>query len=498
MNKKALAFSCQVMLNVPSPDNKTADAERLKNKLEELGLHDVSIPLHILKNLPEELRKNRFGVKLVVGRKKHGYEVQDFGRDNVYGLAIDIGSSNIACSLFNLDSGEKADTLARENSQVKFGSDVLSRVQRSMLGESALLAEELLSCVNELIGSICRNNNVSPDDIFAITVAGNTIMSHFFLGLDPRNISVSPYIPAVNSAVFLYAGDAGVYVNKNAVIYVFPNAGSYVGGDIVSGILFCGIYREEEPVLFIDVGTNAEITLGCRDWIMVGAGAAGPALEDGIAGIGKRAADGTISGVRIDRGTKDISLEVISGIEPVGICGSGMTDLVSELFSSGIIDQAGEFIESAKGVTDRDGEKAYMLFGSEDRKLLVSQREIKNFLLSKAAMFAFLYVFVRSVGLTFSDLKKIYIAGALGCGINLEHAVNIGMLPDLPKERFMPVGNSSLGGAERLLLDESLLHEIENIMPMITYREMNEDPDLMNALRGALFIPHTEPSMLKE
>ena len=190
---------------------------------------------------------------------------------------------------------------------MKFGSDVLSRVQHVMAGNPGNLTDELLQGINMLISTICVKNAVSPEDIYAVIVAGNTIMTHFFLGLDVRNIPVSPYIPAVNSGVFLDAREAGLQVNQNAVIYVLPNSGSYVGGDIISGIIFSGIYKEKDPVLFIDVGTNVEVTLGCSDWIMVGAGAAGPALEEGIASIGAKAKPGTICGVKIDRLDKTAS-----------------------------------------------------------------------------------------------------------------------------------------------------------------------------------------------
>ncbi len=322
-------------------------------------------------------------------------------------------------------------------------------------------------------------------------------MTHFFLGLDVRNISVSPYVPALSGPAILSAEETGLDVHKYAVVFVFPNAGSYVGGDIISGMLYSEIYKEEKPVLFIDVGTNVEITLGCSEWIMVGAGAAGPALEDGIAGIGKRAEKGTISSVKIDPATKEINIDVIDDIEPSGICGSGMIDLVAELFSTNVIDQSGRFTDKEKRIIKKDGEKGYMVFRSDTRQLVLKEREIQNFIRSKAAMFAFLYVFVRSVGMSLKDIGKIYIAGALGCGINLENAIKIGMLPDLPRERFIFLDNSSLGGAELVLCYRNLLTDVETIRTRITYREMGEDTEILNALQGALFIPHTDPEILK-
>ena len=455
------------------------------------------MPLNILRRLPGELRARDFEVSIAMGVTARGLRVLDISRESLYGLAIDIGSTNIECSLFDLVSGEKIFGSGHENPQVRFGPDVLTRVQKAMMGGAAELSRVLLDGINQLIEKVCKGGGISSKDVLAATVAGNTIESHFFLGLDVRNIPLSPYVPAVNSAVFAGAEETGLQIHENAVVYVFPNAGSYVGGDIISGMIFSGIYREETPALFIDVGTNVEITLGCREWIMTGAGAAGPALEGGVAGIGKKAEHGTISGVRIDRLSKKIDIDVIAGGAPSGICGSGLIDLVSEMFSAGIIDRSGTLSDSEEGVTEREGEKAYLIHKADEKELYLTQSEIKNFILSKAAMFSFLHVFVRSVGLTFRDIQKVYIAGALGCGINPESAITIGMLPDIPRERFMPLGNAALGGAEMVLLQRDLLKEVDGVAAKITYREMNEDNELMSVLQGAMFIPHTDPEMLR-
>lgn len=506
MSPEPLAFVLPLRVDPPSPSDKTADIDRLIRTLEKDGFGDVEIPVGIARVLPSALRRNNFELQTVLGiqaghdphlGKRRGYKLLDISRKRSLGLALDVGSSNIECSLFDLRNGERKDAGSSENPQMKFGTDVLSRVQRSMMGESHALTESLLYGINRLIGDLCTRNGISGDDIYAVTVAGNTIMSHFFLGLDVANIPVSPYTPAMSRSLIASAGEIGLTANKNAIVYVFPNSGSYVGGDIISGMVYSGLFREEEPVLFIDVGTNVEITLGYRDWIMVGAGAAGPALEDGIAAIGKKAERGTISKVRIDRENGRVLLDVIDGIEPAGICGSGMIDLIAELYAAGIIDRKGRFVEEASGVEERDGKKIYILYKNGTRELSLTEEEVQNFLLSKAAMFSFLYVFVKSVGLTFNDIKKIYIAGALGCGIDAENAIRIGMLPDIPRDRLIPLGNSSLGGAEMVLLDRDLLPEVEEIAGKITYREMNEDNELMSVLQGAMFIPHTDPSVLK-
>ncbi len=518
MSPEPLVSCFEVRLEPPSPSDKTADADRLREALEKMGVGGVDIPLDIMKRLPGELRRNNFTLKVVVGvnrpvnysacrkdagaadarsRGNFGLTVLDIGTGDIFGLAIDIGSTNMECSLIDLQTGDKVAGESAENPQARFGADVLTRAQMSMMGKYDVLHGALLEGLKGMIGKVCDKRGIPVDKIFAFTVAGNTIMSHFAMGLDVTNIPVTPYVPAVNAPVFCRPAEVGLSGNRNALVYVFPNAGSYVGGDIISGILYSGLHREEEPALFIDVGTNVEITLGCRDWIMTGAGAAGPALEGGVAAIGKKAETGTVSRVRIDRLSKKMEMRVISDVEPEGICGSGMTDLISELFSANIIDQRGKLVDSAEGVTEKEGSKVFMLYKSDQRELYITEAEIQNFLLSKAAMFSFLYVFVKSVGLKFSDIRKVYIAGALGCGIDPESAINIGMLPDMPRERFIPLGNSSLGGAELVLRDRKLLCEVEKIAARITYREMNEDGELMNVLQGAMFLPHTEPELLK-
>lgn len=509
MSHEPLVFSREVKLEPPSPSDKTADADRLREGLEKSGIPDVEIPLDIIRRLPAELRRNHFILDVVIGVNRHpppsgcsglenlGLTVLDIGKRGIYGLALDIGSTNIECSLIDLQTGGKVSGSSVENPQAKYGVDVLTRAQMAMMGQYDVLQRALVEGLNDLIGKVCTDSGIPVDEVFAFTIAGNTIMEHFTAGLDVINIPVAPYVPAVNAPLFCSAAEIGLSGNRNALVYLFPNSGSYVGGDIISGILSSGLHKEEAPALFIDVGTNVEITLGCRDWIMTGAGAAGPALEGGVAAIGRKAEMGTVSMVRFDRQKKKMDMEVIGNVEPEGVCGSGMIDLISELFSAGIIDRRGGLADSAEGVTEKDGMKVFMLYKSGIRELYLTEAEIQNFLLSKAAMFSFLYVFVKSVGLRLSDIRKVYIAGALGCGINTESAINIGMLPDIPRDRFVPIGNSSISGAEMLLRDRKLLCEVEEIGARITYREMNEDGELMNVLQGAMFLPHTEPEILK-
>jgi uncharacterized 2Fe-2S/4Fe-4S cluster protein (DUF4445 family) len=320
-------------------------------------------------------------------------------------------------------------------------------------------------------------------------------MSHFFLGLDISTIPVAPFVPVVRTPGFLRASELSLAVNPEAVVYVFPNAGSYVGGDITAGILASGMFQSDRLSILIDVGTNAEIVIGNREWMIVGAGAAGPALEEGISGIGKRAQKGIIYDVEI-RGDS-IVCKTFDNAVPEGICGSGMVSLLYELYNAGIIDKSGTLDPAGKQVTSVDGEQAFAIACTCEDFLYIKQSEIQNFMKSKAAMFTLLLVLTRSVGIAFRDIASVSVSGALGTGIDAVKAVGIGMLPAWPAQIVRPLGNSSLAGARMLLTDGDLAGTVNEIAARITYKHMHDDPEFMKEYLGAVFIPHTNPELLR-
>lgn len=495
MSPEPWVRTLSVSVPVPTSSDKRSDAVRVRDSLSRMGFDPVEFPLPILRKLPGALRQSGFSLPVALTTAQHGYVLSEIGKPEVYGIAIDIGSSNIECSLIAMDSGRKLMTSKGQNPQVSCATDVLGRAQHAMTGQAEKLSDLLIQGVNDLIGHVCRESGVATDDVLLVMLCGNTLMTHFFLRLDVSNIPVRPHVPAATGPLFTTAAEVGLAVNHAATVYVFPNVGSYVGGDVISGLLCADITSMEQPILFIDAGTNVEVAIGCREWIMLGAGAAGPALEDGVAEIGRQASSGTICGVR-QGSSGELIYDIKDGTTPSGICASGMIDLIAALFAGGIINRAGKLDEAAEGVSWHDGEICYRIGSGEDGTLYLREREISSFLRSKAALFAFLYIFVRSLGLSFRDIPKMYVAGALGCGINLESAVSIGMLPDLPREKFVPLGNAALCGAEKLLLDRSLAETISGICEKITYREMSEERDFLQILQGGLFLPHTEPDIL--
>jgi len=433
--------------------------------------------------------------KVILGIRDTGFRLVDITDKGSYSIALDIGTTNIAGVLYDNISKRELLSLSVENPQIVHGSDILTRLHVAMSGKYSEVRSLLMSGIDSLIERLCSGLSIRRESIHGLTVAGNTTMSHFFLGLDVSTIPMAPFAPLVKKPGFVRARDIGLDVHPEASVYVFPNAGSYVGGDIIAGIVASGMADSEDISVLIDVGTNAEIVVGNREWILVGAGAAGPALEEGISMAGRRAGEGIIYDVEIIDGLT--RCHTFDGSEPRGICGSGMVSLVYELFHKGIIDEKGMLQNGEEAVTLEDGTPSFKLVcKGAVSSLTIYQTEIDNFLKSKAAMFTLLLVLLRTVGLEFRDIKKVYVAGALGTGINVEKALGIGMLPQWPLGAFQPVGNTSLEGTRLLLEDSSMLSRIDAIADSITYKHMHDDPEFMKEFMGAVFIPHTNPWLL--
>jgi|Deesub1362B_J571_1020462.scaffolds.fasta_scaffold00011_214 uncharacterized 2Fe-2S/4Fe-4S cluster protein (DUF4445 family) len=492
MKEYPLVFRITLTLPRPHSNDKRADVERLKDVL---SLNSLEIPLCVMKELPDVLRTQSFKTSPLIGRLQKGYiMIEPHSNSEPYGVAVDIGTTNITASLWELSTHQMLSRKSIVNPQIEYGVDILSRIHHSMLGGGEQLHKSLLEGVNSLVEELSGETAVPERNLCACSIAANTTMTHFLMGLEVKNIPVEPYIPVVYSPGVRIADEMGIRINPRGVVYIFPNAGSYVGGDIIAGILATGIHKSEEVSVLIDVGTNAEIVVGTKDWIMVGAGAAGPALEDGILSSGMRAEDGAI--YRIDIKDKRIVYKTIGDAPARGICGSGVIDLIAELYRTGRIDSLGRFTNKAE--VDTQGEEPFFeVTNVNGRRIGITEREINNFLRTKAAMFTSLYVLLHDLGLSFSDVYRYYIAGAMGSGVRIEKAQLLGMLPLVPEDRFTPVGNSALKGAEAVLLNGDLIKEAEEIRSIITYKEMNTEPEFMKNFPSALFIPHSDPEILK-
>ncbi len=481
---RPLAFVRELVLPVPGPEDKRADLERL---LDTLDLEPIVVPLRVLRALPDTVRQREYKINPVIGVTEDGYSLISVHTDScVFGVAIDIGTTNMVASLWDLSRSRRLGHLGLTNPQSILGADLLSRIHHCMLHRDSLPHRLLIEGVNTLLERLTEASGLRPSQVHACCIATNTVMSHFLLDLDVAHIPVEPYVPVVHRPGVRLAEEIGLKINPSSVVYIFPNAGSYVGGDILSGIIATGIHRSEETSVLIDVGTNAEVVVGNRDWLLVGAGAAGPALEEGVLASGMRAEEGAI--YRVDIGDDGVRFRTIGDSPPKGICGSGVVDLIAELYRTGRIDPFGRFTEKTE-VVIRDGERFFQICGSRGGLIGVSEREIENFLRSKAALYTTLRVLLEGVGLNFSDIKTYYIAGALGSGVRVEKAQLLGMLPGVPSERFVAMGNTSLKGAEKVLQDSALLTEVKEVLSKVTYREMNAEPMFMNYFPSAIPIP---------
>ncbi len=503
------AFLRSLDLPEPSLSDNRSHERRIRETLAsdlKLPVTEIFLPLQIARQLPGLIREHGYRVDLVFCRDRHGYIVSGvFPKGcspGVFGLAVDLGSTSVVFYLVDLRARRVVETVSRHNPQASHGDDILDRIIFASRGNGLqLMQQETAGLFNEVMADLCGRAGIRQDDIYYCSVAGNTTMCHLLLGLDPWHICREPYLPVVNRFDLISPEEVGLEMNPLGRLYLFPNIGSYFGGDLISGIIASGLHRQEEISLLVDVGTNAEVILGNRDWLVACAGAAGPALEGGILSCGTRAQPGAIERVEIDPTTLDLSWQTIGEIPPVGLCGSGIIDLLAALFLAGLVDSTGKLVVERDPDRFRKIDDVWCYVVADEsitghgRPVYISQSDIKNLIRSKGAMYTILNVVVQSVGVQFSDIQNFYVAGAFGTYISPDKAITIGMLPDISIDRFKGLGNAAGEGAVNMLLDASKMDEANEICDRITYLEMNVRGDFMDQLTGALFLPHTDLSL---
>jgi uncharacterized 2Fe-2S/4Fe-4S cluster protein (DUF4445 family) len=496
-----------VSLAAPSLSNNTADAERIIQALKpRLETPAIKIDLDLLKTLPTILRNSRFNIRCVLFKEKQSWrliEIVDAKAANrIVGLAVDLGTTRVVLRLLDFATGATLAESAFDNPQEEIGPDILARIHFAEK-ENGLreLNERIVSGLNGAIAQLCESQHLAPEQIHALAVAGNTTMTHLFMGLSPRWIIREPYIPAINAPDTVKAAALGLQVHPRARVLIFPNIGSYFGGDLIAGILYSGIYQNDRTGILVDVGTNAEVVLGNKNWLIACAGAAGPALEGGVTRMGMTAGPGVIDQISLEPDTQEFKIHTIEELPPKGICGSGVIDLAARLFQAGMIDVRGKLVPAVCGsrVKKIDGLLHLVVVPAEHSAtgtdLTISQADLDSLIRSKAAMYTILETISASVGIAPQDLETFYVAGTFGSFINPESAITIGMLPDLPLDRYKPLGNSSLGGAALALQSDTTHDEIDQIRERITYLELNVNQDFMNRFSAAKFLPHTNTKL---
>ena len=498
-----------VLMDVPSLDDTMPDNERLTRALRKyLNINRVRIPYVVLKKLPDVLRENNFAVKCVIRATSDDMYVYDiFGKDEdvvIGGLAIDIGTTTVSAVLINMENGEILAKSSAGNGQIRFGADVINRIVESQKpgGQKKLQDAVIKETINPMIHEMCKSAKFPKDHIYRMCVASNTTMNHLFAGINADPLRTEPYIPAFFKTNSLFASDVGVDINKDAHIIMAPNIGSYVGGDITAGTLVSQIWNRPEFSLFIDLGTNGELVFGNSDFMMSCACSAGPAFEGGDISCGMRATDGAIEACTIDKETMEPAYKIVGdpGTKPVGLCGSGIIDVISELYICGIINPKGKFIREGKRIKhDKYGMGSYILAFEEEagsvKDVEITEVDIDNFIRAKGAIFSAIRTMLTSLDFDVSMIDDVYVAGGIGSGINMQNAVNIGMFPDIPIEKFHYIGNSSLTGAYLMLLSTPAEKKTYELASNMTYMELSTVPIYMDEFVGACFIPHTDTSM---
>lgn len=497
---RALTEKFQLELKPPGSGDNIADTDRLRQALERRSSCPVGIPLDLLKEFPTRLRQQEWKVTVTVGYywppgwglkglTARLVEVEPgFDYSGPFGVAVDLGSTTVAGYLWDLGVGRLVTAYSTFNAQVKVGEDILTRIHHAATSQGLReLQEDAVASINRVIALLARQANIRPHAITAGVISGNTTMVHLLLGLPPTNICRSPYVPVVNAPGFIAAEQIGLYIHPQAVVYFLPGVGSYVGGDILAGILASGMHRQEHIGLLADIGTNGEMVLGNREWLVAAAGAAGPALEGGVISCGMRAEPGAVYKVHIDSQTGKITYQTI-GSEPArGICGSGVVDAIAQGLLAGIITQRGELRAPLASLVVVPAEES-----ATRKPIELTTTDIQRFLRTKAAANAIMFTLLESVGCTLKDVKYFYAAGAFGEHLDVESAVVVGLYPDLPRENIISLGNSSLMGASLILTDLRKGQEVEEIARRVTYVEMNNSPRFMSHFTAGLFFPHTD------
>ena len=496
-------------MDEPSLDDTMPDNERVMRKIRKVtGYKRVRLPYSVIRDMAWDLRKNHFHVKAVVRTVPDDVFVYDLlpgDQDAVIGgLAVDIGTTTVSAILVNMETGEILGKASAGNGQIRYGADVINRIIQAAKpgGRKKLQDAVIKETINPLILEMCRASHFSPLHIYRMAVAANTTMNHLLMGVFPEPIRQEPYIPTFFKTNSLFASDIGINIHPDAHIIVAPNIGSYVGGDITAGTFSSMIWNRETTSLFIDLGTNGELVLGNSEFLVSCACSAGPAFEGGDISCGMRATDGAIEACTIDPETMEPTFRIIGdpGTKPIGLCGSGLIDVIAELYTCGIINAKGKFIRDGERVRhDNYGTGSYVLAFEKDadsvKDIEITEVDIDNFIRAKGAIFSAIRTMLNYLGMTVDIIDDVYVAGGIGSGINMRNAVNIGMLPDIPTDKFHYIGNSSLTGAYMMLLSTAAERKTYKVAQNMTYLELSAVPTYMDEFVASCFLPHTDAGL---
>lgn len=501
-------------VEIPPPDlsDNTDDLARLERELaRQHDLRNLDALLPVLRTLAHTLREADWRVTAVIDKSSQHARLVDVlpgdQTQSLYGAAVDIGTTTVTVYLVDLLTGEVVETAADYNGQIKRGEDVISRIVYASKNGTGLaeLQSLVATAINQLVDRVTRRRHIQPQDIFKMTVVGNSTMVHLLLSLPPEPIRLTPYITTVNHPPLTTANELNLNIHPQAVVDVLPGVASYMGADITAGVLSSGTSSTDKVTLFLDIGTNGEMVMGTEEWLVSCACSAGPAFEGAGVFHGMRATTGAIEEVWINTQTYDPTIRVIGNGKPRGLCGSGLISLIAEMFITGVTDKAGNInlmLPTSRVRTGEHGAEYVIAWAEESdtgKDIVITKPDIDNLMRAKAAIYAGYVVLAQSVGMGLGDVEQMLIGGSFGQYLNIEKAIQIGLLPDLPWDRFKFLGNTAARGAYMALLRQDAREEIAAIAKKMTYLELAADNAFTDQFMAALFLPHTDltqfPSM---
>ena len=498
-----------VTMSAPTLDDTMPDNERFTWAVEEVtGMDKIRVPYSVIKKMAHVFRASDFHVKAVIrktGKDVFVYDVLPASEEPVVaGIAIDIGTSSVSAIIIDMLNGAVLAKGSAGNGQIRYGADVINRIIESGKpgGREKLQDAIIKETLNPLILNMCASAKIKPAQVYRLAIGANTTMNHLLMGVDADPVRMEPYIPTFFKTNSLFASDIGLKVNPDAHIILAPNIGSYVGGDITAGAFVSMIWNKPEFSIFIDLGTNGEIVFGNSDFMMSCACSAGPAFEGGDISCGMRATDGAIEAIKLDKETLEPTYSVIGdpGTKPVGLCGSGIIDMIAELFRCGVINPKGQIIREGRRIRrDEFGMGSYIIAFEEEagsvKDVELTEADIDSFIRAKGAIFSAIRTMLSYCDFDISMIENVYVAGGIGSGINMGNAIEIGMFPDIPVEMYHYLGNTSLAGAYAMLYSTEAERKVYEIAQNMTYIELSNVPTYMDEFVAACFVPHTDKSL---
>jgi len=502
---RSMVVSVEVELTPPTMDETTGDLERLKEVLAaKNSLPGATATLSAIRELPLVLRANGWKARLLIDLTgEHPRIIRALAPGSgpaPRGVAIDIGTTTIFVQLVDLESGRVLASEGGLNPQTSHGDDIIIRIIRAGEGDGLeMLSKAVLGRINGLIEALMASTGTERRDIVAAVAAGNSTMVHLLLRIPPESIRREPFVTPTNHPPVLRAEEAGLAILPDAPAFFVPGMSGFVGGDITAGILSCGLKKHELPCAFVDIGTNGEVVVGSRDWMMAAAASAGPAFEGGGVTCGMRAAKGAIQKVSIDASAGKVTVGTIGNAPPQGICGSGLLDAIAEAMRGGLIDRRGKLVPGAGKGLVREEDHAIVLVPANQsatgRDIILTEDDIAHAIRSKGAIFTAILLLLEKVSLSPADLDTFYVAGGFGNYLNLRNAITIGMLPDLPVEKYKFLGNTSVAGARHMLTSIDALRKSAELAQGVTYIELSNEPKFMDRYVASQFLPHTDVSL---